>query len=129
MLIPDIFEKFGEIIFREAKIEAIKKTLQMKNTVIACGGGVVLNQINIQRLKKHSKIILLNATSETILQQSNDSGQCRPLLENSDNVLEKINFLLNQRKSLYEMSTDQSIDTTNHNLKKIVEEIIKKHLL
>ena len=39
----------------------------------------------------------------------------------------KINFLLNQRKSLYEMSADQSIDTTNCNLEEIVEKIIQNN--
>ena len=48
--IPEIFRRHGETAFRELEIEAIKEIAGRDNAVIACGGGVVLNKINIDRL-------------------------------------------------------------------------------
>ncbi|NQT04591.1 MAG: shikimate kinase, partial [Dehalococcoidia bacterium] len=48
--IPEIFQQDGEIAFRELEIEATGEAAEKKNAVIACGGGVVLNQINVDRL-------------------------------------------------------------------------------
>ena len=50
--IPEIFEQDGEIAFRELEIEVAKDVSQGENTIIACGGGIVLNQINIDRLRQ-----------------------------------------------------------------------------
>jgi len=45
--IPDIFQQDGETAFRELEIEVTKEISKDKNLVIACGGGIVLNKINI----------------------------------------------------------------------------------
>ncbi len=50
--IPEIFQQDGEIAFRELEIEVTKEVAGQQNAVIACGGGVVLNQINIDRLRE-----------------------------------------------------------------------------
>ena len=47
--IPRIFEEEGETTFREREIEVIKEIAAEKDQVIDCGGGVVLNRINIDR--------------------------------------------------------------------------------
>ena len=39
MTIPQIFEKYGEIGFRELEIAVTKEVAERKNAVIACGGG------------------------------------------------------------------------------------------
>ena len=48
--IPRIFTEDGEIAFRELEIEVTKEVSGKKNAVIACGGGVPLNKINIERI-------------------------------------------------------------------------------
>ena len=45
--IPEIFQQDGEVAFRELEIEVTKEVSRDKNLVIACGGGLVLNKINI----------------------------------------------------------------------------------
>ncbi len=49
--IPDIFAEDGETRFRELEIEATRQVAGRRDAVIACGGGVVLNWINISRLR------------------------------------------------------------------------------
>ena len=41
--IPEIFVQDGEIAFRELEIEATRDVAEKENTVVACGGGVVLS--------------------------------------------------------------------------------------
>src|SRR4030042_3993286 len=68
--IPEIFRQDGEIRFRELEIEAVRTVANKKNVVIACGGGIVLNTINIDRLRKGSVIICLTASPAVILRRT-----------------------------------------------------------
>jgi shikimate kinase len=62
--IPEIFRQNGEISFRELEIAATKEIAREQNAVIACGGGVVLNKINIDRLKESSVVVYLTACGQ-----------------------------------------------------------------
>src|SRR4030042_154772 len=78
--IPDLFREDGEICFRELEIEVTKETAAKKNAVIACGGGIVLNTINIFRLKQECVIVCLTASPEVILKRTSGDKGGRPLL-------------------------------------------------
>ncbi len=122
--IPEIFEEDGETRFREVEIELIKEVAEMKNVVISCGGGVVLNRINIDRLKKNAVLILLTASPETILKRTSSDNE-RPLL-NALSRLEKIKELLEFRKPFYNSSAYFTIDTTNLEIDEVVDKIINQ---
>ncbi len=119
--ITEIFRRDGEIRFRELEIEAVKEAAEKKNAVISCGGGAVMNQINVQRLRENSSIVLLAASPETILERTGKSGD-RPLLEGKDK-LGKIKQLLESRKNLYSVS-DYTLDTSGMSAEKAAEKII-----
>ena len=76
--IPEIFWQDGEIVFRELEIEVAKEVSEGKNQVIACGGGIVLNKISIDRLKKDSVIVYLTAAPRTILKRVSAGDNGRP---------------------------------------------------
>ncbi len=123
--IPDIFQQDGEIAFRELEIEVTKEVAEMKNAVIACGGGLVLNKINIDRLKKEGIIVYLTASPRVILKRvATEEGQ-RPLLE-VDNPTLTIRGLLRFRKPFYERAADITIDTSKLDINAVSEEIIGK---
>lgn len=119
-----IFTEDGEIRFREIEIEVVKEVSSMQNVVIDCGGGVVLNKINIDRLRKSSIIILLTATPDEILKRSLKQKGERPLLEVKDRR-KKIIELLDFRRPFYERSADYKIDTSNLTVEEVVEKIIQ----
>ncbi|MFX1572228.1 MAG: shikimate kinase [Promethearchaeota archaeon] len=126
--IPRIFEKEGEQKFREYEVLACKKASKLKKTVISCGGGVVLNKINIDNLKKNCILVLLTATPEEIFNRIMMNGkETRPVINKQDPKLE-IERVLNFRNPFYEASADIIIDTTNKKIKDIVKEIIIKTL-
>jgi len=124
--IPEIFEQDGEISFREYEIAACKKTSQLKNVIISCGGGIVLNKINIDYLKRMAYIVLLTATPEEIFKRTMAEGkEKRPLLNKPDPMGE-IKALMNFRSSFYAAHATITVDTTNKTIDEVVEEIITK---
>jgi shikimate kinase len=120
--ITKIFEEDGEIKFRELEIEIVKMVSEMDDVVVDCGGGIVLNWINVARLKEKGIIVLLTAPVDRILERSSSSTE-RPLL-NVQNTREKVVELLKFREPFYERAADVIIDTTNLSIDDIVTKIL-----
>lgn len=126
--ITEIFEHDGEIAFRKLEIEVTEEIclrVGRANTVIACGGGIVLNQINIDRLRQKSRIIYLVASSAVILKRILGDGQKRPLLAIANSVL-TIHEILNNRKPFYERAADIEINTSRLSINAVVKQIVKR---
>jgi len=123
--IPDIFQQDGEIAFRELEIEVTKEVAKGKNLIIACGGGVVLNKINIDRLRNESRIVYLTASPGIILKRILNDGEERPLLKTPDKARE-IQELLKFRKPFYERAADIKINTSKLDTDSVAEQIISK---
>ena len=123
--IPEIFHQDGEIAFRELEIGVTKEVATMKNVVIACGGGIVLNKINIDRLRESSRIVYLTASQGVILKRTASEAGKRPLLA-VDNPAPIIDALLKFRKPFYERAADITINTSKLDIGPVVEEIIER---
>jgi shikimate kinase len=121
--IPEIFQQDGEIAFREREIEATKEVAEKENAVIACGGGIVLNQINIDRLRVNSAIVYLTASPEAILKRTSSDSDERPLLVAEDKAA-KVDALLKSRKPFYERAADMTVDTSKLGVAEVVEQIL-----
>ncbi len=123
--IPDIFQQDGETAFRELEIEVTKEVSKDRNLVITCGGGIVLNKINIERLRKSARMVYLTASPGVILKRvANEEGQ-RPLLEVGNPTL-AIREMLSFRRSFYERAADIKIDTSKLDIDSVAEQIIEK---
>ena len=123
--IPDIFQQDGETAFRELEIEVTKEVSKDRNLVIACGGGIVLNKINIDRLRQQSRIVYLTASPGVILKRvANEEGQ-RPLLEVANPTL-TIREMLSFRKPFYERAADITINTSKLDIDAVAGQIISK---
>ena len=121
--INEIF-RGGEIAFREMEIVAVKEVAGRKNQVISCGGGVILNRINIDRLKQESVIVLLTASPAIILKRTSTSND-RPLLNTNDR-LQSIRELLKFRRPFYERAADITINNTGLSIEEVAARIIDK---
>lgn len=116
----EIFDKVGEIAFRELETEVIKSLSKASKSVIAPGGGIVMNKLNIDYLKQHAKIVFLKASFETtVIRVKNDRD--RPLFHDE----EKAKKLFDFRQPLYTQYADGIIETDNKDIETIVSEIIK----
>jgi len=123
--IPDIFQQEGEIAFRELEIETAREVATGKELVIACGGGIILNKINIDRLRQGAVIVYLTASPREILTRTSRDSTQRPLLEVADPAL-TIRELLKFRKPCYEHASDIKIDTSKLDIASVVEQIIAR---
>ena len=123
--IPEIFQQDGEIGFRELEIEATKEVADRKKAVIACGGGIVLNKINIDRLRQECVIVYLTASPAIILKRTSEDKNERPLLKAPDRA-SQIRELLKFRRPFYERAADIKIDTSKMNIDSVAEQIMEK---
>jgi shikimate kinase len=123
--IPEIFGENGEIAFRELEIEVTKEAAGEKDSVIACGGGVVLNKINIDRLKKEAVIIYLTASPQVILKRTSRDDEERPLLKVTDPT-QTIRELLRFRQPFYERAAEIIINTSKLGIEATVMQIINR---
>ncbi len=122
--IPRIFEEDGEAKFREYEIEACRKATRLSKSIISCGGGVVLNEINVEILKQSCHIVLLTATPEVIYNRAMKEGkENRPIINKKD-PFKEIEKVLRYRETYYNDSAEIIIDTTEKSIEMIVEEIL-----
>ena len=110
--IPEIFRQEGEIAFRELEIEATRRVSKGTDLVIACGGGIVLNMINIDRLRETSRRRILADDTE------------RPLLD-VPAPAERIRELLKFRRPFYERAADTVIHTSRSSTDRVADLIIR----
>ncbi len=120
--IPMIFEFENEVGFRRREHTVINELTQQSNIVLSTGGGVVLDTNNRQYLKKRGYVIYLYASVDELLERTAHSNN-RPLLQ-TGNPREKITSLLKERHSLYKMTADFTIDTTQKSIRQVIKLIL-----
>lgn len=122
MTINEIFQSQGEDYFRGLETETIKDLRSRTNTIISCGGGVVLNSENIRNLQENGKLIWLKARPEEIHKRISHD-KTRPLLGDGFGM-EELRAKLQLRLGLYEDCNDIEVDTDGKTVYEICEEIV-----
>ncbi len=122
MAISEIFEKFGELHFRELEKKAVARASALENHIIVTGGGVVLKKENVENLRKNGTIVYLHAPPEVLYERIKDETH-RPLLQ-VDDPLGKIGELLEYRATFY-ADNDLTIDTSDMDVGGVAEEIVR----
>lgn len=123
--IPQIFEQDGEVRFRELEIGVTREVAGKKNAVIACGGGIVLNKINIDRLRGECIIVYLTASPGVILKRTAGDKDERPVLKAADKA-RHVRGLLKFRRPFYERAADITINTSRLGINSVADLIIEK---
>ena len=100
--IPDIFAQDGEPAFRVLERAFIEHGHPAERTVVACGGGLVVQPNMLDLLKSKGVVICLHASLETILART-ARHRNRPLLE-VENPEERIRTLYAAREPIYKQS-------------------------
>jgi len=123
--ITQIFAESGEEYFREIETKVLKETIEDERPlVISCGGGIIKNSANRDILKEYAVTCMLEATPETILSRvKNDTN--RPLLKDRKTV-EDISAMIEERRPLYNMTLDFSVNVDKKSISDITMEILDK---
>jgi shikimate kinase len=121
--IREIFVEDGEPNFRRLESEVIAELSAQDKTVIATGGGALLNAINRENLTRNGVLVCLNARAGTLLERLKDD-LTRPLLE-GENLEQKMERLMKDRQAVYALCPIQ-VDTDGKTISQVAEEIIQK---
>lgn len=119
--IPLIFAEDGEPYFRSLERNIVRELSAESGLVIATGGGIVLNQDNINDFSRTGLVVCLSADPGTILERV-ASDTTRPLLAGNDK-LNKILTILEARRHLYN-AIPHRVDTTRLTVDEVVNQIM-----
>ena len=122
--ILDIFQQKGESYFRNLENNLIQSGLPNAPCVVACGGGLPLQEGNMGLLKSKGVVIALFASDKTILERTNRNKK-RPLL-NVPNPMEVISGMLTERVPKY-LEADICISTDDRSPSDVVKAILRAY--
>ena len=90
----------GEAAFRELESEAVRRAATQSGVVIATGGGVVLREENVRRLRRNGRLLFLDRPPEQL-----PVTQDRPLSQNRAALMKRYE----ERIDLYRSAADQIV--------------------
>jgi len=126
--IKDIVDAEGWEAFRRMERSILQLICKKSRQIVATGGGVVLDKVNIRAMKSSGLLIWLKATAETIRQRmlpDKNTGKFRPALSDRG-LIEEIEDMLLKRNPCYENTSDISIPTDHRPVDEIAGIIIQR---
>ena len=123
--IAEIFEFYGENYFRTLEEDIIMEVSNYKGYIIATGGGIILNNDNVELLRRNGNIIYLKNEVDELIRRLYQSNAKRPLISDK-NLHNEITKILDQREQLYINSADWVIN--NKEMKSTINEIMKLNI-
>lgn len=122
--IPEFVEQEGWPSFRKLESDIVIQVAgEARNSIIDCGGGVVLNDKNMEILKKEGKCVLLIASLPAIIRRIKKDPN-RPTLEEGLSFEEEQKKILADRHEKYQSCADFICDTTTRKPGETTHEII-----
>lgn len=107
--ISEIFTASGEPYFRDVESSVLEHFSKKGGQVIATGGGIVLREANVRRMKETGKVVLLKTSAESLWQRVRYSKD-RPLLNKPD-PFGTLQQILRDREAFYENACHFSAPT------------------
>ena len=127
--ISEIVEQEGWDRFRAIERKIVEEVAaDAENSIIDCGGGVILDERNVADLKRNSKVVLLISSLEKILERIKDKN--RPPLKEGLSFEEEQRQVIIEREPKYRTAADCVFDTSylkpRQTATKIIEHFKKK---
>ena len=119
--ITEIFENDGEENFRNLESEQLRF---YSNSVIACGGGIIMREENRTFMKENGKAILLTASPSKLSKRLIQSDS-RPLLSGKKNKEKLLKNIWLKRRLHYLNTADYTIETGHKTHEEITNEILR----
>ena len=123
MAITQVFDTQGEDKFRDREAEIVA-ALPQEQAIIVTGGGVVLRQENVDRLRRLGTVVNLTADEETLFERVARRAT-RPLLR-SDDPRATLSELLRVRVPLYHAAADFEVDTSALTREEVAQAILSR---
>ena len=134
--VSEIFETKGEKYFREIESLKLQQLSKSDNSIIALGGGTLINDDNLKLILQTGKLVYLKVTPEIIYRRIKNKID-RPLFKDfvlagnsKEQFIKKIEGMLEKRNKYYNKADiffdvdDSPIGFTVDRLAKTIEKII-----
>ncbi|MDO9528033.1 MAG: shikimate kinase [Syntrophales bacterium] len=124
-VIKEIVEEGGWGSFREEEKKIIRGLSSVRESVIATGGGAVMDEENLNVLRKKGVFIWLTADVRTIIERMEKdkiSDEQRPSLSKDDLYKETAN-MLEMRMPVYRQLADFTVDTSEKDIDVVADEV------
>ena len=123
MRISEIFELYGEAVFRDYETEIVRRCTRLDDVVISTGGGTVVRAENRALLRERGPVVVLQASAETVYKRTRRHR--RPMLEVGDPE-QRIRDLMEQRTPYYDEVASVRVSTDGRESVDVVDEIVEK---
>jgi len=120
-----IFDMEGEDGFRKREREMIAELSEQPNTVMATGGGAVLDPDTRDLLSARGVVVYLETSLEQQLARTRKASN-RPILEGSDDVEATLVKLMEERDPLYRSIADIVVATGEQQARRLAREIVEQ---
>lgn len=107
-----IHQRLGEKQFRRLEQEVVLSLNPLQSSVIATGGGVVLDKSNVLHLKSLGVLIYLKAPKEVLYQRMLKSKKLPTFLD-PNNIKSSFFKEFRRRQSIYEQVADLYVEITH----------------
>jgi len=127
MIISEIVSKKGWTAFRDIEKRVIQCVCERNHQVVATGGGAVLDEDNVKRMKERGVLVWLRADIKTIekrMIEDNATQDFRPALTPKGSI-EEIQETLLARNPFYERAMDFFVDTDSMDIEAVSDTIIQ----
>ncbi len=118
--IPEIFERYGEAHFRSLEARYIRE--MPENSIVATGGGAIINPFTAETARNTGKVIFLDADFELCYERIK-GDEHRPLV--MKNTKKQLNALFNNRREIYLKNSDFAVNAGRSDIE-ITAEIMEK---
>lgn len=131
--INEIFEKKGEVYFRDLETRIIRMLLGedkelgeglFKSTVISVGGGLPVREENQKLIKRLGKVVFLDTSVDELVRRL-EGDETRPLLKGED-LKTRIETLMDARLDIYDDTADIIVGTDGKSLYEVYEELMRE---
>ena len=123
LTISEIFERFGELYFREGERKVIARLLNGGPLVLATGGGAFMNATTRQNIAKYGVSIWLKPSFDILLARVRKKSN-RPLLKTADPE-QTLRRLLEERTRTYALA-DLTIESLDGSHDTVVDAILRR---
>ncbi len=121
--VPEIVKQFGWDRFRDLESEVCLELGGKDRLIIDTGGGVILRQQNVDRLKANGVLFWLTATVRTITERIGGDTQ-RPSLTGAKSFTDEVEEVLREREPRYKAAADHVIQTDGRSLVQVADAIL-----
>ncbi len=118
--VPEIFAREGEAGFRARERRVVRRIADLRNVIIAAGGGAQVDPENRANLRRGARVVHLAVSPGAVRERVDDSH--RPLL--AGGATGEIERLMRRRESSYALAGEE-IDTTHLSVQEVAERLAR----